>query len=258
MWISEGLAAVLWNVVGGAIVAGLSLLFPYVKRQLRHLAFRRIFGSDVENIFYIVYPAVHSPSSETVFEKPPSLVPRRTSAATRLTDVHSTAVTRAVNHLSFEIGHNSKKLPRIMSDVDADSSMDISYISIGGLTNHKTVDLLDDKNNEFIDFASNTIVSKASGFEIFKMEQGFDYGMIMKINPSNNQKRTWLCCAGLGEWGTSGAAWWFSQNWKEIHKKVKKKPFACITQTKIGIDDSTQKVRLFQTSEEVKKAILSE
>jgi len=28
----------------------------------------------------------------------------------------------------------------------------------------------------------------------------------------------WIAVAGLGEWGTSGAAWFLSKNWKKIKK----------------------------------------
>lgn len=252
--LSEGIWAVMWNVIGGAIVAGLTLAMQGICKKARRRSFRMIFGKDVENDFYLVYPLFEPPSSEIVFKKPPSKVSRKTYSATNLSEVHSTAVTRAVNYLAYEIGSSSVTPPRIISDVDADKSMDISFLAIGGRTNHKTVDIFDNEENKFLDFKDGSIVSKESEDPIINVESEVDYAIIMKINPFAKSERTWLCCAGFGEWGTSGAAWWLSHNWKTIYKGAKNRPFACITCTKVGSDDSTKMLHLFLSSEDVQHA----
>jgi hypothetical protein len=136
--------------------------------------------------------------------------------------------------------------------------MDISFLAIGGHTNHKTVDIFDNEENKFLDFGHESIVSKESGDPIIIAESEVDYAIIIKISPFENTKRTWLCCAGFGEWGTSGAAWWLSHNWKTIYKKAKNRPFACITRTRVGSDDSTRMLHLFLSSEDVQRATLSQ
>jgi hypothetical protein len=58
---------------------------------------------------------------------------------------------------------------------------------------------------------------------------------------------------GFAEWGTIGAAW-LSKNWKFISKRAKKRPFAVITQTRLGSDDSTRMIHLFLSDEEAENA----
>ena len=256
--ISEGIWAVMWNIIGGAIVAGLTLTVQVICKKVRRRSFRMIFGEDVESFFYLVYPHFESPSRKIEFRKPPSQVPRRTYSATNLSALHSTAATRTVNHLAYEIGSNSTAPPRIISDVDADQLMDISFLAIGGHTNHKSVDVFDNEENKFLDFGQESIVSKETRDTIVIAESEVDYAIILKICPFGNPKRTWLCCAGFGEWGTSGAAWWLSHNWKTIYKEAKKKPFACITRTRVGSDDSTRMLHLFLSSDDVQRAALNQ
>ena len=253
--LSEGIWAIIWNVIGGAIVAGLTLSLQSISKKISRRHFRMVFGNDVEDIFYLIYPHYEPPTRDIEFRKPQSRVPRRTHSATNLTAIHSTAATRTVNHLAYEIGKNSKIPPRVISDIDADPLMDISFLSIGGITNHKSVDLLDNEENIFLDFGHESIISKGSGHPIISAESNVDYGIILKINPLDNSKRTWICCAGFGEWGTSGSAWWLSRNWKLIYKKAKKKPFACITRTRVGSDDSTRLIHIFKSIEDVQLAI---
>ena len=56
------------------------------------------------------------------------------------------------------------------------------------------------------------------------------------------QNRTWIAVAGLGEWGTSGAAWFLARNWKEVEKIYKQKPFGLIIKVRAGKDESAQLV----------------
>jgi hypothetical protein len=240
-----------YNIIGG-ILAGLSIIaFQKIKRKLRHRSFKRIFGNDLEENFYLIYPAYEAPQGAS-FSKPQPRVTRRTSATINLTTVNSTAASRSISHLASAIGRNSKSPSIIRSDVEVDEMMDISFISIGGLNNHKTIDILDSPLNSFITFDNNVnIVSATTGNTIIQAQSNVDYGIIIKINPSHNPDRTWLCCAGIGQWGTSGAAWWLNKHWKIISRQAKKRPFAIVTQTQVGSDDSTQMLHLFLSEEDI-------
>lgn len=255
-WINEGLIAIIWNVVGGAIVAGLTMAVQIINRILRRSSFRKVFGEVEKQDYYLIYASFLSPSRETVYYKDRTQVHRCSTSATNLTTIQSVSASRSVNYFAFVIGSNSEIPPRITSDADADSLMDISFISIGGYTNLKTVDLFDNENNVFLDFNLNqeSIVSKTSREAIVHAESEVDYGIIIKISPFANSQRTWICCAGFGEWGTSGAAWWISRNWKMIHRRAKSKPFACITRTRVGSDDSTRMVHFFLSARETENA----
>ena len=251
---AQGLWNIMWNIVGGLVVAFLILSIQWVTKKLKCRAFRQVFGNDLDD-FYIVYPSYVSPDKDTTFQKPPSKVPRPSFLTVNLTTINSNASTRSVSHLSYAIGNYSPSLPHIRSDIDLDQRMDISFLSVGGLNNYKSLDVFENTSNIFLQFGNGGIQSKTSGESIANIEGKIDYGLILKIHPENNPNRTWLCVAGIGEWGTSGASWWLSRHWKTIHKCAKEKSFACITKTIYGSDDSTSLVHLFLSKEDVENTV---
>jgi hypothetical protein len=46
-----------------------------------------------------------------------------------------------------------------------------------------------------------------------------DYGVVLKVRNDMFQKHNFFVCAGLGEWGTSGAAWYLANHWHEFDKE---------------------------------------
>ena len=250
-----GFQNVIFNIICGIIVALLILSVQFIRNKIRNRQFKKLFGNDLDEIFYLIYPAYESPQGAS-YAKPRPRVPRRTFQTINLTTVNSTASSRTVSHLAYAIGRNSKTPPIIKSDIETDDMMDISFISIGGLNNHKSIDILDNHRNTFITFDNSVnIVSVRSGNTLIQAQSIFDYGCIIKINPTHNPNRTWLCCAGIGEWGTSGAGWWLSKYWKRISKQAGNRPFAIITRTRVGSDDSTELLHLFLSEEAVENAL---
>lgn len=153
-------------------------------------------------------------------------------------------------------GKHLSKVPDIKLDIDFDQKMDISFISIGGMNNYKSVDCFTNPSNNFIRFDETGRIKSTTNKSIKGVEGNFDFGIILKIHPKNKPNLIWICVAGMAEWGTSGASWWLSQNWGKIHKETKDKPFACITKTIIGSDDSTDLVHLFLSKEDVEKVTI--
>jgi hypothetical protein len=254
---SEGICSVLWNVVGGVITAFLTYLCLYVRGKVRERRFRRVFGSDVAGDFFLVYCDLQPPGRDTVFGKPPSKVPRRSCGACNLWHVTGGGESRSLGYLGNTFGQNSAVVPRISTDADLDSEMDLSFVSLGGLTNFKSADVLDNEANPFVTFAQGDLarfVSRRSGRTIMRAGRTDDYAMIVKIHPPNNANRSWICCAGFGEWGTSGSAWWLSKHWRDIYKRAGERPFACITNTRVGSDSSTELVHFFCSQDEVEEA----
>jgi hypothetical protein len=243
-----------WNIVGGFIVAWLTFIYQWITKRLKHRKFRKIFGNDLDN-FHLVYASYNSPKG-IAYSKPLPKVPRPSNLTVNLTTINSTAITRCISHLSYAIGNSTDIIPHIASDIEIDQQMDISFLSLGGVNNYKSLDVLDDNSNVFIQFGPNGIHSKTSGKPIVNIHGNFDYGLILKLHPECNRKRTWLCAAGLGEWGTSGAAYWLSFHWRELFKLSKGNPFACITKTKYGSDDSTSLVHFFRSKEDVEKVAI--
>ena len=139
----------------------------------------------------------------------------------------------------------------LSSDYELQDRLDISFVAFGGpSSNHKSKDLLINEGNSFLSFGDQTFITRQTNRPLLRPQFGFEYGLITKIHPSQFQERTWLICAGLGEWGSSGAAWYLAHKWKEIHKFAKNKPFAIIVKVRPGQDESTEPVCKIKSSED--------
>ncbi len=130
--------------------------------------------------------------------------------------------------------------PQITSDYDIKHKLDVSFISMGEpVGNFKSENIIINDANELIVFDGNDFKSKLSNISIkFKKESNYDYGIILKINPKQFPNRNWFLCAGLGEYGTSGAAWFLSNKWNQLYKEFKNTNFATIVKVKPGQDES--------------------
>ncbi len=245
----------LWNYIG---------LFQHVRKLWRYISawkFKQVFGKDAGKEYHLIYN-ISIPPKGTIFSKPEPKYRRKNYTKTKnLTTINSCATTRAIGYLVYAFGEKDIKPPTISSDTAKDAKMDLSFISIGGVTNLKSCDLLNDESNQFLNFGyshdkktiRHFIVSKTLGLPIVESSKECDHGFIIKINPNSNPERTWICCAGFGEWGASGAAWYLARKWKDIYKWAKKKPFATILKTQYKRDESTVSVLdcKFKTKEEV-------
>lgn len=250
----DAIIQVAYNIIGGGIVSGFTWLGLWCYKKWWARNFKQVFQDDVDGIFHVVYKSLQS-KREDIFPPEDSRVPRETPATTNLALINSCAATRSVGYLVYTFGKNIRKAPLIVSHVDIDKQMNLSFISIGGPTNHKTRDLMANPANNLLDYEYGKIVAKASRKVLVKTgdEVGFDYGFIIKIHPTNFPQRTWICSGGFGEWGSSGASWYLAHRWDDIRNIAGKRQFACITKTRIGSDEDTYLVGQFQKSQEVER-----
>lgn len=209
----------------------------YIYGRLNLRRFRAVFGDDVGKEFYVIYKSSRT-DSDARFPAVQSEVPQPTAGTTHLSTINSCATTRATGYLLYEFGRRTRDTPLLRSHSETSHRTDLSFITIGG-GNHKTNDFLKDPSNVFLDHKYPAIVAKASRQVIAQAEGKYDYGFIAKIHPHNHLGRTWVCCYGIGEYGSSGAAYYLSHNWRIIQKTVGNKPFAYVTRTEFGKDDST-------------------
>jgi hypothetical protein len=251
---TEGISQVAYNIIGGFIIGGLTLIGHWFYRQLHAWKFKQIFRDEENDNFHIIYKSMKSPR-EAVFPEEESKIPRETSATTNLSLINSCAETRGVSYLVFAFGHNLKKAPEIISHTDLDRKINLSFISIGGPTNHRTKDLLENDANKLLDYKHGKIIEKTTERVLIQVgdEPGFDYGFIIKIHPTNFPLRSWICCGGFGEWGTSGSSWYLAHKWNDIRKLAGQKEFACITKTRIGCDEDTHLLGQFHNRKEIER-----
>lgn len=261
----SSIGTIFLNIVGG-ILAGLALWgLEHLIKFFRARSFSRFFGVDDEyNIIYCLYNAPtcpkSDPSCELVFGKKArqSAGPQAHSGI-NLQEVTSIASARGVGYLVEAFSRNIRKSPKVSSDVDPtiETRTDISFVSIGGVTNYKTCDLLD--KNRFLEYVARPLSIRTTGQEIARhgnAKPGNDFGFIVKIHPDNNYERTWICCFGFGITGTIGSAYYLANKWKQIRKYVSYlpfgflgfyggyQPFGLVIQSQAGSEDSSVPLHL--------------
>jgi len=68
------------------------------------------------------------------------------------------------------------------------------------------------------------------------------YGLIAKHTLTDCPEHRLIVCAGIGEWGTSGACWCLGTHWQELYKKHKARDFAVIVEVDHHSDHSARVV----------------
>ena len=141
------------------------------------------------------------------------------------------------------IAKETKSGVSLSSDIELKNQLDISFITFGGPSpNFKTKDVIDNISNNLVKFDNTKFTSARTGKSVIKPDAGYDYGLILKIRPSQFPDRTWFTCAGIGEWGSSGAAWYLAKKWREINAFAANSPFALIVRVKQNQDQSAESV----------------
>lgn len=160
---------------------------------------------------------------------------------------------RAVNYLSSEFRRWLPSSVTVVTDVEIRASLDLSFVSLGFGTNLKTRDAISNSANTAVDTDFlNSFTDRGTNQPAFQREPGFDYGLILKIHPTQFPTRSWLSCAGVGEWGTSGAAWFLANKWERELLKARMRdgqelgtrPFAAWVKVRPGQDESTELVQV--------------
>ena len=250
-----GIISIIFNVLGGIIVAVLIVVWHHFRTVWKRRRLRLLFGDDIESDFHISNLVYVPQDRSALFDKPPSKILRRTPGGTNLDAVCSRGVTRGIGYLSHRIGKLLREPIPVIGDDEDNGKLDLSFVALGA-TNHRSWDILNSTENGFLQIDNHAIQSATSNLPIVpvkRMSGGHDYGIIVKIHPPHNRKRTWICCAGFAEWGTSGAAWYLASKWSDITKSTGNKPFALVTKTTCGSDDSTEFVHRFVLPEQVEK-----
>ena len=235
------------NLLGGFLVAVLDRLIIFLNKTFKSYRFKQIFGNDSED-FKIVYGKMILKPEYSAQDKFPYLKPN-TAGQFSISNPVSFAETRAAKYLSESYSKSVEKSPLLISDDEIREKVDISYCSMGGYNNHKTIDILQSVQNEFLEFnldAPGSIVVKKDTQKVYTVDGIHDYAVIIKIKNRLFPNRTQICVAGLGEWGTSGGSWFLANKWKEIRKIVGNKNFGAVIKVRGGSDESAELIEVIQ------------
>jgi hypothetical protein len=76
-------------------------------------------------------------------------------------------------------------------------------------------------------------------------DQRYDKGLIMKLDNPHADGHALIICEGLGEWGTSGSAWFLGRFWRKLSKRFGKNPFLIGLRVTRGTDESARELTAF-------------
>ena len=145
------------------------------------------------------------------------------------------------------------KLIDISTDEFAYINLDNSFLSIGGpISNELTYFAMQEKNNKYFQFTGFEnkpkeewhidVISNSSEKLSFNRTYSKDIGILMKLKNSRFKNHYFFVCAGLGSWGTSGAAWYLANNWKKLYNEFKSGEFGILLEANVGSDTSAVRI----------------
>jgi hypothetical protein len=241
MWLALGL-----NVLGG-ILAGLAFSgWAWVRRELSASQFKQVFGPGVASPnFALVYAELElgDRTQAHPFRKAGGNREMRFSIDRPV----SSCEVRALNYLASTIGRFVGATPSLRSDLETLAVLNLDFVSLGGPgSNSKSADCQSNSANRLavFDQPSNQFSDPTTGRPPVTFKPGFDYGLILKVRPSQFPDRVWFAAAGIGEWGTSGAGWFLANKWQEIRRRAGGRAFAGVVRVLPGQDESAEIVRL--------------
>lgn len=237
----------LFNLLGGILVALLDRLIILINKKLKGYRYKQIFGDDISD-FNIVYGKMVLKPQYSRLDNFPYLKPN-TVGNFSISSPVSFAETRAAKYLAESYSKSLSKSPTLISDDEIRDRIDISYCSVGGYNNHKTIQIIECIQNEFLEFnlaAPGSIVNKKNRLNVYSVDGTYDYAAVIKIKNRLFPNRTQICIAGLGEWGTSGGSWFLANKWNEIRKKVGDKSFGAVIKVRGGTDESAELIEIIQ------------
>lgn len=235
------------NLLGGILVALLDRLIIYLNKKLKGYKFKQIFGNNTDD-FNIVYGKMVLKPQYSSKDKFPYLKPNSIGQFSISSPV-SFSETRAAKYISESFSTSLDKSPRLISDDEIKDKIDISFCSLGGYNNYKTIEIIQSIQNEFLDInltPPSSIVNKKNQQKVYSIDGLHDYALIIKIKNVLFPNRTQICIAGLGEWGTSGGSWFLAYKWKELRKITGDKSFGAVIRVRSGIDESAELIDIIQ------------
>lgn len=252
---------IILSIIAGAILTSFLELGKYIFKKTIYMKLKSLFGNDLftSEGLHLVYAKLALPplhNSNGIIITHPYVKPGEETSGIGFSIERpvSSCELRAAKYLAEILGKEARRTPSLSSDLDLYDNLNISFIAFGGpSSNYKSRDALANENNIFLKFGNQSFVTSKNELPVLIHQQGFDYGLILKIHPTQFPNRTWLICAGYGEWGSSGAAWYLSHKWRETYKFAQNKPFAIVVKVRPGQDESAESVVRIKSSADAKK-----
>jgi hypothetical protein len=212
--------------------------------------FRRFFGQHAlsgENIFAVVDPYTHPlPRGGNRYIK--RFLNRRPDQPLVGEDnILGVNVVRVVTYVSAVFSQYRKVTNPIavVTDEQIDNRWDGTFMCFGSSdSNIKTFDIerLPEQSFYTFDFGPNGVRRFNIGGRSFSIIGSRDHGILIRIRNPRHPEHYLFVCAGIGEWGTSGSAYYLFDKWKQLYKKHKQRDFCEIIEVDLDSDESARSI----------------
>jgi hypothetical protein len=232
------------NVIGGVLTIAVSWLFHLCLQSWYRRRFKRIFGHGREP--YILVPARFNFDEQQGKRGFPLVKEGKPGRNFSAEYVASGCEVRAASYLSSAFGKDGHRLSVFEDEKSVRAKLDMDFISFGALSNDKTIDVFENAANDLATFDTNKgfFVSKKTGEPLCARRSDRDYGIILKIHPTQFPERTWIACAGLDETGTSGSAYFLAYKWKELEEHFRgQEQFVAVIEVEEDKDESATLIK---------------
>jgi len=131
---------------------------------------------------------------------------------------------------------------KVKSDLEASSFWDGSFVCFGSsISNIKSDDIKKNINNPLLANDMDGFITLKNGRK-FGIDDGRDKGYVMKIRNPFFDGYSLFVCAGMGEWGTSGAAYYLATKWKNLSRRFGSNNFIVVVSVLPGADQSATEI----------------
>lgn len=247
IWISLAV-----NLFAGILIFLLGLFWPVIPKSYQKFQLRKFWGKGVlGETFAIAYGALID--SRLTQPNPPQVryVKRYHDGRTLgipgpWGNIVGDCEIRSSSYIINTLSTFRKNAVAVVADSDGFRNLDRSFVALGSPASNEISDfILREPNNVYLKFDQDTAgvfiedIQSHNKFRGFQAPVRKDYGIVLKIKNERFPGHFLFVCAGLGEFGTSGAAWYLATKWTEL---VKQEQFGIVVEVEIGSDESAKKV----------------
>lgn len=243
---------ILWDAIKGIFLA--------IPRAISNYKFKRFFGQkaiESDKVYVVLDPYEHPisranlPHGQARFIK--NFQGRKPNSPLvgedKLLGSCSVRVTK-YSVSEFALFRQKTNPVKIVLDESVINNWEGTFICFGSSdSNIKTFDIesLPENNLYTFGFGQNGIRCFNIRGDNYSIDQNGDVGILMRLkNPYHDEYKLFVC-AGIGEWGTSGAAYYLFKNWRRLHKRFGSKTnFALVIRVDINSDESAREIREYK------------
>ena len=252
IWISLAV-----NLAAGVIIFLVGFFWPRIPKSIRTYRLKRFFGPSVlSDRFAIVYGTLQDPRPRV--DGAGRLIPRFQKQFRDGTVVHISGPfdnivgdceIRASGYLAQNLGSIREQTISILSDVKAYEDLNFTFVALGSPASNEISGFsMRDIANTFYQFGQERDETFIEAVADRRRYRGFqpptrkDCAIVMRIRNSRFPQHFFFVCAGLGEWGTSGASWYLANHWESLHKEFMDDDFALIVEVDLRSDTSASRI----------------